>query len=175
MPNAPGLQLTGRDVALKMLRDSGIYDVQVVSVDGFLTDHYNPAAKTINWSPEVYNNATVAAAAMAAHENGSCRSACPVLYLAEPQEPTGSRGTIQLFHCELDPLIGLFMANSEYEPAPGRYLPVCPDRSLFRSHPARGVRGQPPGTGLAERCGAYQKRGVIKKKERGCAVGARHL
>lgn len=63
-------QLTGKEVAEKMLRENGIYDVKVVSVEGFLSDHYNPANKTINLSPEVYNNYSVAAAAVAAHETG---------------------------------------------------------------------------------------------------------
>ena len=63
-------RLTGKQVAEKMLRENGIYDVQVVSADGFLSDHYNPANKTINLSPEVYNNYSVAAAAVAAHETG---------------------------------------------------------------------------------------------------------
>lgn len=62
--------LTGKQIAEKMLRDNGIYDVQVVSVDGFLSDHYNPANKTVNLSPEVYSSASVAAAAVAAHECG---------------------------------------------------------------------------------------------------------
>lgn len=63
-------RLTGKEVAEKMLRENGIYDVKVVSVEGFLTDHYNPITKTINLSPEVYNNYSVAAAAIAAHETG---------------------------------------------------------------------------------------------------------
>lgn len=63
-------RLTGKEVAEKMLRENGIYDVQVVSVDGFLSDHYNPATKTINLSPDVYNNYSVSAAAVAAHETG---------------------------------------------------------------------------------------------------------
>ena len=63
-------RLTGKEVAEKMLRENGIYDVKVVSVDGFLSDHYNPANKTINLSPEVYGNFSVAAAAVAAHETG---------------------------------------------------------------------------------------------------------
>lgn len=62
--------LTGREVAEKMLRENGIYDVKVVSVDGFLSDHYNPLTKTVNLSPEVYTNASIAAAAVAAHECG---------------------------------------------------------------------------------------------------------
>jgi Zn-dependent membrane protease YugP len=63
-------RLTGKEVAEKMLRENGIYDVKVVSVQGFLSDHYNPMNKTINLSPEVYNNYSVAAAAIAAHETG---------------------------------------------------------------------------------------------------------
>ena len=62
--------LTGREVAEKMLRDSGIYDVRVTSTPGSLTDHYNPANKTINLSEEVYATNSVAAAAVAAHETG---------------------------------------------------------------------------------------------------------
>lgn len=62
--------LSGREVAEKMLRDNGIYDVKVVSVDGFLSDHYNPANKTVNLSPDVYNGVSIAAAAVAAHECG---------------------------------------------------------------------------------------------------------
>lgn len=63
-------RLTGKEVAEKMLRENGIYDVKVVSVPGFLSDHYNPANKTINLSPEVYNNYSISAAAVAAHETG---------------------------------------------------------------------------------------------------------
>jgi Zn-dependent membrane protease YugP len=63
-------RLTGKEIAEKMLRENGIYDVKVISVQGFLSDHYNPMNKTINLSPEVYNNYSVAAAAIAAHETG---------------------------------------------------------------------------------------------------------
>ena len=62
--------LSGRDVALKMLHDNGIYDVKVVSIPGKLTDHYNPTDRTVNLSKEVYGSASVAAAAVAAHECG---------------------------------------------------------------------------------------------------------
>ena len=62
--------LSGREVAERMLRENAIYDVKVVSVDGFLSDHYNPVTKTVNLSPDVYNNSTIAAAAVAAHECG---------------------------------------------------------------------------------------------------------
>lgn len=62
--------LSGREIAEKMLRENGIYDVKVTSVEGFLTDHYNPEKKTVNLSPEVYNGTSISAAAVAAHECG---------------------------------------------------------------------------------------------------------
>ena len=62
--------LTGSEIAHKMLRDNGIYDVRVISAQGFLSDHYNPADKTVNLSPEVYNGVSISAAAVAAHECG---------------------------------------------------------------------------------------------------------
>lgn len=62
--------LTGREVAEKMLRDSGVYDVTVVSTAGSLTDHYNPKSKTVNLSEGVYDSNSVSAAAVAAHECG---------------------------------------------------------------------------------------------------------
>ncbi|HQG55776.1 MAG TPA: zinc metallopeptidase [Bacteroidales bacterium] len=68
IPVAGGL--TGKEIAEKMLRDSGIYDVRIESVPGQLSDHYNPANKTINLSPDVYNSRSIAAAAVAAHETG---------------------------------------------------------------------------------------------------------
>lgn len=68
VPTSSGL--SGKEVAEKMLRDNGIYDVQVVSVSGFLSDHYDPTKKTVNLSPDVYEGRTVAAAAVSAHECG---------------------------------------------------------------------------------------------------------
>ena len=65
-----GLRLTGREVAEKMLRDNGIYDVQVTCTPGHLTDHYNPQTKIVNLSESVYNSYSIAAAAVAAHECG---------------------------------------------------------------------------------------------------------
>ena len=62
--------MTGRDVALKMLHDNGIYDVEVTHTPGHLTDHYNPANKTVNLSEGVYEGDSVMAAAVAAHECG---------------------------------------------------------------------------------------------------------
>ena len=68
VPLANGM--SGKEVAEKMLKDNGIYDVKVTSADGFLNDHYNPATKTVNLSPDVYNGRSVASAAVAAHECG---------------------------------------------------------------------------------------------------------
>ncbi|AQG82544.1 zinc metallopeptidase [Spirosoma montaniterrae] len=62
--------LSGAEIAQEMLRQNGIYDVRVLSVEGMLTDHYNPQDKTVNLSADVYYGRSVAAAAVAAHECG---------------------------------------------------------------------------------------------------------
>ena len=62
--------MTGRDIAIQMLHDNGIYDVKVTSTSGTLTDHYNPMNNTVNLSEGVYNSCSIAAAAVAAHECG---------------------------------------------------------------------------------------------------------
>lgn len=62
--------LSGAEVAQRMLRENGIFDVRVLSVEGMLTDHYNPADKTVNLSADVYYGKSVASAAVAAHECG---------------------------------------------------------------------------------------------------------
>ena len=68
VPTSSGL--SGAETAQKMLNDNGIYDVQITSVEGSLTDHYNPTNKTVNLSADVYAGRNVAAAAVAAHECG---------------------------------------------------------------------------------------------------------
>lgn len=68
MPLASGM--SGKDIAQKMLSDHGISHVQIISAEGQLSDHYNPANRTVNLSPEVYHGRSVAAAAVAAHECG---------------------------------------------------------------------------------------------------------
>lgn len=68
MPLSSGY--SGKDIADKMLKDNGIYDVQIISAEGQLSDHYNPADRTVNLSQEVYHGRSVAAAAVAAHECG---------------------------------------------------------------------------------------------------------
>lgn len=63
-------RLSGREIAERMLRDHGIYDVQVICVEGQLSDHYNPMNKTVNLSEEVYHGTNAASSAVAAHECG---------------------------------------------------------------------------------------------------------
>lgn len=62
--------LSGKEIAEKMLRDNNIFDVRIMSVEGQLTDHYNPADKTVNLSPDVYQGRSASSAAVAAHECG---------------------------------------------------------------------------------------------------------
>ena len=62
--------MSGKQVAEKMLRENGIYDVKVTASQGFLSDHYNPLNKTVNLSPEVFEGTSISAAAVAAHECG---------------------------------------------------------------------------------------------------------
>jgi Zn-dependent membrane protease YugP len=62
--------MSGKEIAEKMLRDNGIYDVQVISTPGFLSDHYNPEDKTVNLSQDVFEGRSISSAAIAAHECG---------------------------------------------------------------------------------------------------------
>ena len=66
------ISVSGAEVSAKMMADNGITDVKIGSVNGQLTDHYNPANKTINLSDSVFAQHNIAAAAVAAHETGHC-------------------------------------------------------------------------------------------------------
>ena len=66
------IELSGAEVSAKMMAENGITDVQIGSVNGQLTDHYDPTKKTINLSDSVYAQRNIAAAAVAAHETGHC-------------------------------------------------------------------------------------------------------
>jgi uncharacterized protein len=82
LPNSSGM--SGKEVAEKMLQQNGIYDVQVISVQGVLSDHYNPINKTINLSADVYEGRNISATAVAAHECGHAvqhATAYPMLML----------------------------------------------------------------------------------------------
>ena len=93
--------MTGKEAAERILRSSGIYDVQVIHIPGNLTDHYNPGNKTLGLSDTVYNSASVAAIGVAAHECGHAMqhaqgyaplkirgSLVPLANLGSVQEPT---------------------------------------------------------------------------------------
>ena len=66
------INMSGAEVSARMMKDNGIYDVRIGSVNGQLTDHYDPTKKTINLSDSVYAQRNIAAAAVAAHETGHC-------------------------------------------------------------------------------------------------------
>ncbi|MEO9022237.1 MAG: zinc metallopeptidase [Ginsengibacter sp.] len=88
VPTSSGL--SGKEVAEKMLHDNGIHDVTVVSVPGFLSDHYDPTKKTVNLSADVYNGKNISAAAVAAHECGHAvqhANAYPMLSLRSALVP----------------------------------------------------------------------------------------
>ncbi|MGD1848921.1 MAG: zinc metallopeptidase [Salibacteraceae bacterium] len=94
VPTSSGL--SGAQIAARMLRDNNIYDVEITSVPGKLTDHYNPANKTINLSEEVYHGRHVAAAAVAAHETGHAvqhATAYSMLQLRSKLVPIANIGT----------------------------------------------------------------------------------
>lgn len=110
IPLAVGL--TGKEIAEKMLREYGIYDVNVTSANGFLSDHYNPLTKTVNLSSEVYGSSSIAAAAVAAHECGHAvqhANSYPWLQLRSRLVPVVqvSSGIVQWVL-----LAGVFMINS---------------------------------------------------------------
>lgn len=88
--------MSGKEIAEKMLRDHGIYDVKVISTPGFLSDHYNPMDKTVNLSPDVYEGRSVSAAAVAAHECGHAvqhATAYSMLMLRSKMVPMVQKGT----------------------------------------------------------------------------------
>ena len=88
------LSMTGAEVASRMLAAHGIRDVSIVSVDGKLTDHYDPTTRTVNLSQDVYYGRSVAAAAVAAHECGPCGPARHGLRLAQDAFGPGPCGVI---------------------------------------------------------------------------------
>ena len=104
--------LSGAEIAQKMLSDNGIYDVKVIQVDGQLTDHYNPADKTVNLSNKVFYGRSVSAAAVAAHECGHAvqhATAYSALQLRSSMVPFLSVASSWM---QWIILIGIFMLNT---------------------------------------------------------------
>ena len=110
-------RLTGKQVAERMLRENGIYDVKVMSQSGFLSDHYNPLTKTINLSEDVYNGAHVASAAVAAHECGHAvqhANAYPWLSFRSAMVPI-----VQMSSYFMNMLVFAFMFGAYFAPQMG--------------------------------------------------------
>ena len=87
--------LSGAEVAAMMLRHNNIYDVKMTSVEGFMTDHYNPANKTINLSPDVYNGRSIACCCGCGPRNRPRGATCHCLSMAYAQKQAGSGGAVQ--------------------------------------------------------------------------------
>ena len=142
MPLSSGL--SGAEIAQKMLNENGINDVQIISVEGQLTDHYNPGNRTVNLSPEVYHGRSVAAAAVAAHECGhAVQHATAYNWLQfrsamVPMVSVASRLTSWVL------LIGMFSAADRSTP---RGRPRCaPASAPAAISPARSCQGRRPGS-----------------------------
>lgn len=129
MPLTNGM--TGREVAEKMLRDNGIYDVTVTSTSGMLTDHYNPMNKTVNLSEGVYGSASVAAAAVAAHECGHA------VQHARGYAPLRSSGSTVFFFHRILGVVGRYFDGQLFSAAAAyRYLSVCHDHVVQFHYPS---------------------------------------
>lgn len=115
MPLTNGM--SGADVAATMLRHYGIHDVQITHVDGQLTDHYNPANKTVNLSQDVYHGRSVAAAAVAAHECGHAvqhATAYSMLQLRSALVPIVNVAASLQQYLFMMALVGMSMFNNKY-------------------------------------------------------------
>lgn len=103
--------LSGMEIAEKMLHDNGIYDVKVISVEGHLTDHYNPEKKTVNLSPDVYYGRSAAAAAVAAHECGHAVQHARAYTFLKFRSAMVPMLTVASRYMQWIILIGIFMIN----------------------------------------------------------------
>ena len=155
-----GNGMTGADVALKMLHDNGIYDVTVTHTPGHLTDHYNPANKTVNLSESVYNSNSIMAAAVAAHECGhavrTCRAACTRLCTAYDAQQTGACGFVCFQHYDVG-TVGRYPDAEHFSAvAAGRYHPVCHDYTVQLHHPSGGNQCEQACIGMVEQFRHYE-------------------
>ncbi len=158
--------LSGAEVAEKMLRDNNIYDVRVVSVEGMLTDHYNPADKTVNLSADVYYGRSVSSAAVAAHECGHA------VQHAVAYAPLQLRSAIVPFvslSSQYMPwviLLGVFMINTSL-------LPLTIGVGLFAVTTLFSFITLPVEFDASRRALAWvQNRGVVTEREYGYAKDA---
>ena len=128
-----GINLSGAEIARKMLADNGIHDVEVTCVPGTLTDHYNPSTKTVNLSEAVYGQRNIAAAAVAAHECGH------VIQHAKGYAPLKMRSALVPI-VSFASAVGASPRCSPHRdnpcPAVGRYRSVRPDNPVQLHYPA---------------------------------------
>lgn len=129
--------MTGQEVAEKMLRDHGIYNVKVISTPGQLTDHYNPSNLTVNLSESVYNERSVAAAAVAAHECG--HAVQHTLALRSPEDALGISARREL--CQQLGAMGAAIRRPLSRSHPlvplHRHCPFCLHHGFRLHHPPR--------------------------------------
>ena len=135
------IPVTGRQVAEQMLKDNHITDVKVISTPGHLTDHYNPADKTVNLSESVYNSNSIAAAAVAAHEVGHAVQHAQAYHWLGLAVRAGSHRPALLQpggHCADDRHCAAGHGRLSVGAGAG-HRPVCRDHSLRVHHASRGI------------------------------------
>lgn len=135
-----GNGMTGRDVAIKMLQDNGIYDVQVTHTPGQLTDHYNPANKTVNLSEGVYDSNSIMAAAVAGSRVWTCGAACAGLC---PLDTAQQAGTGRFVRFSVDDMVvacRYFAVRAFPSVVVCRHYLVCYDYVIQFYHPSGGDR-----------------------------------
>ncbi|GAA4452042.1 zinc metallopeptidase [Nibrella saemangeumensis] len=158
--------LSGAEIAQKMLNENGIYDVRVVSVEGMLTDHYNPQDKTVNLSADVYYGRSVAAAAVASHECGHAvqhATAYGPLKFRSAMVPVLS---IASSYMQWIILIGILMINTSI-------LPLTIGVGLFALTTLFSFITLPVEFDASRRALAWiQNRGIVNQREFGYAKNA---
>ena len=150
-----GNGMTGADVALKMLHDNGIYDVTVTHTPGHLTDHYNPANKTVNLSESVYNSNSIMAAAVAAHECGHAvqhaRAYAPLTMRSKLVPVVSFASNIMTWVL----LGGILMLNT-FRSCCWQVSSVCHDYTVQLHHPSGGNQCEQACIGMVEQFRHYE-------------------
>jgi hypothetical protein len=154
------IRMTGAQIAEAMLRQNGITDVQVISVPGQLTDHYDPIKKTVNLSEPVYHVNSVAAAAVAAHECGHAlqhQQAYVWLGFRSKMVPAVELSSKALNFIMIAGILGIGLDLG------GTF---CRDHVVLDCHPASRVRCEPPGLGLAGKQRPRREHGAREGEKR---------
>ena len=158
--------LSGQEVAEHMLRDNGIYDVRVVSVEGMLTDHYNPQDKTVNLSADVYYGRSVASAAVAAHECGHAVQHATAYAPLKFRTAMVPFLTLSSSYMQWILLIGIFLINTTI-------IPLALGVALFAVTTLFSFITLPVEFNASSRALAWvQNRGVVNQREYGYAKDA---